>query len=187
MSDEMFTPEPAGTGSTRRVCRNCNEDKPVVPGAWAFKPGGEPLQICLVCQTLRKEEAKKPRKTDGPKTPAAIRGDAKVDIAKSLRSGAAIANEYADVVLARILGYATDPTHKLHAWALDFLGSRIMPRKMYDDLGEQAAGLGTGDKRPQFVIQVLPAQPQEPTGRVINATPIPPVLPAPQKGSDDAK
>jgi hypothetical protein len=178
--------ESAPAYGTRHVCRNCNEEKPVVPGAWAFKPGGDPLQICLVCQTMRKAESKAARENkpgpDGkPKTPKEIRGDAKLDIAKALKSGAAIANEYVDAVMSRVLQYASDPTHRLHGWALEFLAERVMPKKLYEDLGGQAAGVGLGDKRPQFVIQVLPAQSQAaPEPRVIEGTHTVEVLPAPK-------
>lgn len=172
----MERPDDAPTAGTRHVCRNCNEEKPVTPGSWAFKPGGDPLQICLVCQTLRKVEAKAQREKertagDKPQTPREIRGEAKLDIAKALKSGANIANEYVDIVMARVLQYASDPTHKLHGWALEFLAERVMPRKLYEELGSQAAGTGLGDKRPTYLIQVLPApqqqQPAPPQPRVI--------------------
>lgn len=179
----MASDQPLPQPGTRHLCRNCNEEKPVTPGAWAFKPGGDPLQICLVCHTQRKVEAKAAREAkpgpDGkPKTPKEIRGDAKLDIAKALKSGAAIANEYVDIVMARVLQYAADPEHRLHGWALQFLAERVMPRKLYEDLGSAAAGTGLTDKRPQFILQVLPAQPDQPTGRVIDVTPSV-VLPAP--------
>jgi hypothetical protein len=179
----MERPDEAPAAGTRHVCRNCNEEKPVTPGSWAFKPGGDPLQICLVCQTLRKTEAKTARETARtagykPQTPKEIRGDAKLDIAKALRTGANIANQYVDLVMARVLQYAADPEHRLHGWALQFLAERVMPRKLYEDLGSAAAGSGLGDKRPQFVIQVLPAQQEQPAGRVIDVTPIK-ILPSP--------
>jgi hypothetical protein len=188
----MERPDAPAIG-TRHLCRNCNEEKPVTPGSWAFKPGGDPLQICLVCQTLRKAEAKAERQNkpgpDGkPKTPKEIRGDAKLDIARALKSGAAIANEYVDLVMARVLQYASDPQHRLHGWALEFLAERVMPRKLYEDLGSQAAGVGLSDKRPQYIVQVLaaPVQQQpaaEPAGRIIDVTPVASVtvLPAPKK------
>lgn len=161
-----------------------------MPGSWAFKPGGDPLQICLVCQTMRKSEAKAAResaKEGKPQTPKEIRGDAKLDIAKALKSGANIANEYVDIVMARVLQYATDPTHRLHGWALEFLAERVMPRKLYEDLGSQAAGTGLGDKRPTYIIQVSAAQPEQPTGRVIDVTPsLPPVEVLPSKPTNDS-
>jgi hypothetical protein len=54
-----------------------------------------------------------------------------------------------------------------------------MPRKLYEDLGSAAAGAGLGDKRPQFVIQVLPAQSQEhpAPNRIIDVTPRPGLTP----------
>lgn len=171
----MERPDDAPVLGQRHTCRNCNEEKPVTPGAWAFKPGGDPLQICLVCHTMRKMEAKaareaKPTTADGkPKTPREIRGDAKLDIAKALKTGATLANEYVDIVMARVLQYAADPTHRLHGWALEFLAERVMPKKLYEDLGAQAAGVGLGDKRPTYVIQVTaaPAKQQLPEPRVI--------------------
>jgi hypothetical protein len=168
-STEPFAP---ATGPERRLCSNCHETKPVVPGAWAFKPGGDALQICLVCQTTRKADAraaaeKSKASGDKPKTPRAIRDDAKLDVAKALKAGAAIANEYVDLVMARVLQYAADPEHKLHGWALQFLAERIMPRKLYEDLGSAAAGVGLADKRPSYVIQVMPATSDQPVGRVV--------------------
>jgi hypothetical protein len=151
------------SGVTRQVCRNCNEDKPVTLGAWAFKPSGEPLQICLVCQTLRKTENKEraEKKEKGgaivPKTPKDIRGEGKLDAAKAMRAGAQLANEYVDLVLARVLQYVADPKHPLHGWALQFMAERIMPRRLYEDLGQQAAGV-VGKERTQHIIQILPAQ-----------------------------
>lgn len=170
-STEPFAP--AATGPERRLCSNCHETKPVVPGAWAFKPGGDALQICLVCQTTRKADARaaaeKAKGADGkPKTPRAIRDDAKLDVAKALKAGAAIANEYVDLVMARVLQYAADPEHKLHGWALQFLAERIMPRKLYEDLGSAAAGVGLADKRPNYIIQVVAAQTEQPVGRVVD-------------------
>lgn len=123
---------------------------------------------------MRKVEAKAQREAakeagDKPKTPRAIRGDAKLDIAKALKTGANIANEYVDSVMARVLQYASDPEHRLHGWALQFLAERVMPKKLYEDLGSQAAGSGLGDKRPQFVIQVLPSQSKANEPRIIEA------------------
>jgi hypothetical protein len=153
-----------GSGVPRQVCRNCNEEKPVTLGAWAYKPGGEPLQICLLCQTRRKVDAKEAagkKGGDKMKTPAAIRGEAKMDVARALKAGAHVANEYVDLVMARVLQYAADPDHKLHGWALQFLAERIMPRKLYEELGGQAAGVVTKEARP-YLIQVIGAQPAAP-------------------------
>lgn len=70
--------------------------------------------------------------------------------------------------MARVLQYANDPEHKHHLWAVQLLAERILPRKLYEELGAAAAGVGSlNDKRPQFVIQVLPATPEAPQGRLI--------------------
>jgi hypothetical protein len=61
---------------------------------------------------------------------------------------------------------------------------------MYDDLGEQAAGIGVGDKRPHYVIQILPAAPApaEPV-QVIKTIEGIEVLPAPKpvRSEDETK
>lgn len=89
-------------------------------------------------------------------------------MAKALKIGARITNDHAEMVMARVLQYANDPEHRHHIWAVTLLAERILPRKLYEELGGAAAGVGSlNDKRPQFVIQVLPATPEQPQGRLI--------------------
>ena len=171
------------TGAEQRTCHNCNEAKPVVPGTWAFKPGGKPLKICFACQQARKADSHAQRafqalqpkppvaKKEPPADVAEVKKDAKLDVAKALKVGARITNDHAEMVMAKVLEYATNPEHKHHIWALELLAQRILPRKLYEELGGQAAGVGAiNDKRPQFVINVLPAGvPSEQQGRLLNA------------------
>ena len=165
----------------KRTCANCNATVPVVEGSWAFKPGGDPLKICAACWQARKAEshgrraqattAKPKPKPTAPEDIKAITAERKLDVAKALKVGAQITNDHAEMVMARVLQYANDPEHKHHLWAVQLLAERILPRKLYEELGAAAAGVGSlNDKRPQFIIQVLPATPEAPVGRLIEGT-----------------
>lgn len=189
----------------RRTCRSCNETKVVSPETWPYRNRGKntPYQArglrCLDCEKERKRNYEERRDkiaalvADVP--PAPQRGQtgdkdkqreavkqSRLDVAKALKAGSRVLNEYAASILARVLEWAEDPGHENHLWAVQFMAERIVPRKLYEELGGQAAGLGgLNDKRPQFIIQVLPAQPEAPEGRVIAgvATTVE-LLPAPE-------
>lgn len=168
----------------------CNERKIVTPESWPYRKGktgtyGSYGGVCRVCESKRKAEYEAKRDkikalvSDLPSAPA--NGDkavvaqqktalaqSKLDVAKALKAGSKVLNEYAPAVLARVLEYFEDTEHPQHGWAVTFLAERILPRKLYEELGSQAAGVGQlHDKRPQFVIQVLPAQPSPESGRVV--------------------
>lgn len=170
----------------RRTCRDCGETKVVSPESWPYrsKSKGKPYQAhglrCRACEAIRKQKydvrlteiesavgIESPEPPKG-KTPDKDAKPGKLDVSKALKTGAIALNTYAASVMARVLEYADDPGHEHHIWALELLAQRILPRKLFEELGGQAAGLGAlTDRRPQFVIQVLPAQPNEPAGRVI--------------------
>ena len=95
----------------------------------------------------------------------------KLDVALALKAGSKVLNQYAPAVMARILEYLEDPESEHHLWALELLAQRILPRKLYEELGGQAAGVGAlGDRRPQFTINILPAAaaPAAEEGRVFD-------------------
>ena len=167
-----------------KTCRKCGETKATSPDLWPYRKGRKGIYaahggLCLLCEKQRKSEYESRRDkialavADVPAV--SIRGDAagkdkgkqrdavvasKLDVAKALRAGARTLNEYAPSVLARVLEYVEDTESPHHLWALELLAQRILPRKLFEELGGQAAGLGSLDKqRPSFVIQVLPAQP----------------------------
>lgn len=174
----------------QRTCRECSATKAVSPETWPYrnKGKGTPYQAhglrCLECEKKRKAVFDARRRSiaslvdelpsnppgkgeDKSKQTEAIRAS-KLDVAKALKAGARVLNEYAPSVLARVLEYADDPEHEHHLWALELLAQRILPRKLFEELGGQAAGIGSLEKqRPQFLIQVLPAQPEQPQGRLI--------------------
>ena len=183
-------PFAAGTGAPQahRTCRDCTWSGLVTPENWPYrsKSKGKPYQAhglrCKACEAVRKQkyDTRRDEIVDlvGVESPAAPKGKAadkdakpgKLAVSKALRTGALALNNYAAAVMARVLEYADDPEHEHHIWALELLAQRILPRKLFEELGGQAAGLGSlQDKRPTFVIQVLPAQPDAPAGRVITS------------------
>jgi hypothetical protein len=82
-----------------------------------------------------------------------------LEIATALRSGAEGLNQRAAGILATLFGYAEKADHPHHEWALRLLAERILPRKLYEDLGGQAAGIKTGQGtiRPAVNIIIQPA------------------------------
>lgn len=188
MSESTVAPDAPET----RDCAKCGETKVVAPETWPYRKGRTGRYqaygaVCIVCERARKAAyegqrdkikalvAKADKDVDGKKA-------TKLDVAAALRAGGKVLNEYAPSVLARLLQYADDPDHPMHQWALDKLVDRVLPRKLYEELGGQAAGIGgLNDKRPVFNIQILPAQ-QEQSGRVVegSVTTVE-LLPAPSK------
>lgn len=184
-------PEPPPPAESR-TCRKCSSTKVVTPETWPYRKGRTGTYqayggICLVCEKQRKAdyEARRdkiaalfvkpagaapvaPTKGKADDKRAQLAAESKLDVARALKAGSHVLNEIAPNVLARILMWSEDETHEQHAWAVEFLAQRILPRKLYEELGGTAAGAGAlADKRPQYVIQILPARPGAPEGRVI--------------------
>jgi hypothetical protein len=181
-SVETSAPGPANPQESR-TCRKCTETKVVTADTWPYRSSrkGQPYQaygqVCLACEKKRKQEyeARRDKIAAMVKAPAAPETDKagakrkpnRLDVDQALKAGSRVLNEYAPSVLARVLEYADDPYHEHHLWAIELLAQRILPRKLYEELGGQAAGVGSlQDKRPQFQINILPASPA-PEGRVI--------------------
>ena len=101
--------------------------------------------------------------------------DAETQLAAKMRTEITSLTEAAPVIVATILAHAKNPKHPLHEWALKFIADRVMPKKLYDDLGTQAAGskAGRGALRPAVtvIIQQTGPAPSDPLqGRVIDVT-----------------
>lgn len=175
-----------------RTCRKCTNTKPVSPDTWIYKKGRQGFykahgQICLACEKSRKVEYESRRDKIAASiatltaAPSDLKGQpadkhkvvkeaGKLDAALAFKSGSKVLNEYAPAVMARVLEYLEDTSSEHHIWALEFLAQRILPRKLYEELGGQAAGVGSlNDKRPQVVLNILPSSASEPQGRVIDA------------------
>lgn len=100
----------------------------------------------------------------------------RLEIAKALRAGAKRLNDHAGTVLDTVFAYAADKTSPHHEWALKLVAERVIPRKLYEDLGAQEAGIEAGAggaHRPSVTIIVQPATAPAPAGtiRVINEGP----------------
>jgi hypothetical protein len=191
----MDTPAPsapsaAGTAPVeeQRTCRKCSETKVIRPETWVYRPDKKKVyhahgMLCLACDKARKaayEETRNriakevaPAESNSKETPdekrKALAAKSKLDVALALKAGSRVINDIAPAVLARMLEYLEDAESPHHTWALEFFAQRIMPRKLYEELGGAAAGIGSLEKqRPTFVIQVLPAAPAASEGRVLS-------------------
>lgn len=153
--------------------------------------------VCRACDKLRKADyeqrrgdivalvaAKEPKDTDAK----SAREQSKLDAALALKLGARALNQIAPSVIARLAQYAEDPDSNFHGMALEFFAQRIAPRKLYEELGGEAAGLGElSARRPTFVVNIHPAAPKK-VGQVVEGTvtevQIHPALPAPEQESE---
>jgi hypothetical protein len=117
----------------------------------------------------------------------ALKAASKLDVAEALKTGSIATNKVAPSVLARLMEYLEDPEHKHHLWALEFFAQRILPRKLYEELGGQAAGTGgLQPQRPMFVLNVMPATPGAPQGTVYDQEGNVQLLPPAAAGESDA-
>lgn len=177
MSADAAPASPADNPPERRTCTKCSAEKVVSPETWPYRKGRRGIYQahggrCLECEKKRKAEYEERRDSIAKQlldTPAPEKGKAgakraslheasKLDVAKALKAGSLSLNAVAPAVMARVLEYLEDPDHEHHLWALELLAQRILPRKLYEELGGQAAGVGAlQDKRPMFVVNVLPA------------------------------
>lgn len=149
--------------------------------------------VCLACDKLRKADYEKRRgdiialvaeKEPGTDAKSA-KEQSKLDAALALKLGARALNQIAPSVLARLAQYAEDPDSQYHGMALEFFAQRLAPRKLYEELGGEAAGLGElSQRRPSFVVNINPAVPKSLAGRTVEGevttVQVLPALPAPE-------
>lgn len=170
-----------------RVCGTCLEIKPYTIEFWPASRGRALGAMCRLCARSYKRDFDRTRKqkrvaartqsvatlVEQPALPASKRGAVslsekrlpgelplrQLEIANALRVGAARLNESAQGILETILDYAANTQSPHHEWALRLLVERVLPKKLYEDLGSQAAGIkaGTGTIRPSVTIIVQPA------------------------------
>lgn len=191
----------------KRTCSKCNAEKVVSPATWPHRKGREGHYQahglrCLDCEKKRKAEYEKRRDdiaqmiAKPPEAPAtgkpedkrkALTAASKLDVAQALKAGSLVMNQVAPAVLSRLLEYMEDPDSEHHQWALELLAQRILPRKLYEELGGQAAGAGSlVDKRPTYVLNVSVASPGAPGATYENEVPLLSLAPEPaaQEESD---
>lgn len=179
----------------KRTCQKCNETKVVSPETWVYAKNKRGIYAakgftCLACEKIRKADFDKKRKEfealvseDHRKKSDAkeAKDQSKLDAALALKLGARAINQISASVIARLAQYADDPDSEFHGMALEFFAQRIAPRKLYEEIGGEAAGLGAlQDKRPQFVINIHPAKPTALPGATVEGEVLDvKVLPAP--------
>ncbi|MDO8597797.1 MAG: hypothetical protein Q7R45_14400 [Sulfuricaulis sp.] len=186
MESGATAPASADNPQESRTCTKCEATKVISPESWPYRKGRQGHYqayggLCLECEKARKAAYDERRKaiaagvvaTPVPATGTpdekrkALKQANKLDVAQALKAGSLVLNQLAPGVMARIAEYLEDPEHKHHIWALELLAQRILPRKLYEELGGQAAGVGAlQDRRPMFVLNVLPANPSAPGGAV---------------------
>ena len=184
---ERDIPKATSETATERRCSICGDEKLYDVANWPMQYGRPAGSVCRLCSRKRKRaldrsvrQTRAAARTAGLATlaeapsalPAAVRGvstgrDAKpgelplrqLDVAKALRIGAAALNENAQGVLVTVFEYAMNADSVHHEWALKLVAERIIPRKLFEDLGLQAAGVkpGQGSMRPAVTIIVQPA------------------------------
>ena len=186
----------------KRQCTRCRSEKPYTAEHWPAKAGKAVGTVCRLCARNRKRDFDrkykqmrvaartqslasladaKPLAATGrsvSKTGVALPGELPVrqlEVAQALRVGATRLNEKAESILATILAYAADSASPHHEWALRLIAERVIPKKLYEDLGAQAAGIkaGQGTVRPSVTIvvqQAAPVSPDSPPVRVIEGS-----------------
>lgn len=203
MGDEMQT----GTETAdMRQCRECKAIFPYTPEHYPANRGRAQGTLCRTCSRIRKRTydakysqariadrtrmaAETPAVTIPPAsgTVVAVSGGARpgelpykqLEVARALRVGAERLNEAAAGILATILEYAANTQSPHHEWALKLIAERVIPKKLYEDLGSQAAGIksGQGTVRPAVTIIVqqagpVPPDPSQPAVQIIDVTPL---------------
>ena len=178
----------AGETAEKRQCKRCSLELPYTPEHWPATAGKAVGSVCRLCSRNRKRDFDRKYKemrvaartqslaslADSAPAAATARSvsktrDAKpgelpvrqLEVAQALRIGAARLNEKAEDILRTILDYASNSQSPHHEWALRLVAERVIPKKLYEDLGGQAAGIkaGQGAVRPAVTIIVQPATP----------------------------
>ena len=169
LSETASAPPGADHPQEKRTCAKCSAEKVVTPETWPYRKGRTGQYQahgarCLECEKKRKAEYEARRdkiavaiQTPPPDKEKGDKRKERLDVTAALKAGGHVLNTYAPSALARLLEYAEDPESEHHQWALELLLQRILPRKLFEELGGQAAGVGAlTDKRPQVIVNVLP-------------------------------
>jgi len=176
---DLIGTDPLPASPPMRKCKHCAETKPFAPATWVTYTGKTQGWMCKACDAARSsrkarrrtEVARALRKQAAggdpgiPQTRAATKAAvaAQLDATSALREGVRKVNDTAGRVLAKVFEYALDPASPHHEWALKMVAERVMPTKMFAELGLAAAGAaGSRAGGPSIQINVLPAAPVAP-------------------------
>lgn len=173
---DLIGTEPLPTDAVRK-CKQCAEVKPFAASHWRTEPNGKPRGwMCKACDSKRSSR-KARRRTEvaqalrnaaaGGGGTAPIHNEtraavaAQLDATEALRAGVRKVNDTAGRVLAKVFEYALDPASPHHEWALKMVAERVMPAKLFAELGLAGAGLTAkgGQAAPNVQIIVQAAQP----------------------------
>jgi hypothetical protein len=170
-----------------KKCRKCGKEKAYTTEHWPAVRSQPWGAVCRTCKKQAKRENTREQKqariaarTQALATLAALKPSSakdradwtkpiegsepallsrKVEIARALSLGSSRINEVAGGILNTIIEYAMNQASPHHEWAIKLLAERVIPKKLYEDLGAQAAGIksGPGSDRPTVNIIIQPA------------------------------
>lgn len=183
-----------------KKCGTCGVVKPYTSAYYPVNYGKPVGAVCRDCDKKRKvlyKQAQRQRRADFQakslavlaKDPAALARAAgkspqalarvsralqgQLEAATALSEGAAAVNKHAKQLLETIIDYAKDKSSIHHEWALKLLTERIIPRRLYEELGAQAAGIKAGEGAPKpsvtIIVQPSAGPVATPAVRVIDA------------------
>ena len=171
----------------KRKCKICEVEKEYTTAEWPSSKGQPIGLVCRPCSKHRRRGLEKEyrqrrvaartrnlRDMAGKlmpqsaiersvsQSPVRAKGELPVkqlEVATALREGANVLNRRSRYILAKLLTYARDPTSPHHEWVMKLFADRMLPKKLFEDLGLQAAGVktGAGASRPTVNIIVQPA------------------------------
>lgn len=97
-------------------------------------------------------------------------------VANVLKQGVEKLAKVGAPVMALVFQYAQDPKSIHHEWALKLITDRLLPRRIFEELGAKAAGIegGLDDRRPVFQVNIV--QSEQP--RLVRTTIDVPALPS---------
>jgi transposase-like protein len=164
----------AGVKPTGTVCRDCakRRRKEYEQNQRQKKIDAQAKSLAQLARdpaALARAAGKSPQAL--AKVSRALQGQ--LEAATALSEGAAAVNKHAKQLLETIISYAQDRSSIHHEWALKLLTERIIPRRLYEELGAQAAGIKSGEAtaRPSVTVIIQPSAgpAAEPAVRIIEA------------------
>jgi len=182
---ETHTPQPLSEVAAgpleveHKTCAACGESKPFVPGTWYSDSRSGTKKAygprCLKCYRAgQKINEKAKRAGERARADAVARAKGYADktgggpaqgmpvdpgkLREAMGQGVGAVNEYAADLLALVMSYALDKSSTEHTWALKLMTERVLPAKMFAELGLNAAGLLKGGKAQtrQVTINIRP-------------------------------
>lgn len=202
--DELLGPAPAAAGASRR-CVDCGQQKSTGHVDWPQYKGKPSGALCKLCKRRARIESdrklnraatkmgvmpvlggqsvvaeREQKKLIALRAKTIAKRDAHIALRQEivqgvLKQGVELLVKDAPTVMQLAFAYATDKTSIHHEWAIKLVLDRLLPRRIFEELGAKAAGVegGLGGAGPTYIVNVVAASPGAlPSGGVR-------VLPAP--------